>query len=71
MRVAEKIELHDATDRELRVLSKRRRIEVRLQQRVRVILLAAEGWQNTDIASRLPWTAPSGTVAAAVPTRRH
>ena len=50
MRVAEKIELDDATDRELRVLSKRRRIEARLQQRARVILLAAEGWQNKDIA---------------------
>jgi len=50
MRVAEKIELDDATDRELRALSKRRRIEARLQQRARVILLAAEGWQNKDIA---------------------
>ena len=50
MRVAEKIELDDATDRELRVLSKRRRIEARLQQRARVILLAAQGWQNKDIA---------------------
>ena len=46
MRVAEKIELDDATERELRVLSKRRRIEARLQQRARVILLAAQGWQN-------------------------
>jgi len=34
----------------LRVLSKRRRIEARLQQRARVILLAAQGWQNKDIA---------------------
>ena len=50
MRIAENIELDDATDRELRVLSKRRRIEARLQQRARVILLAAEGRQNKDIA---------------------
>ena len=50
MRVAETIELDAATERELRSLSKRRRIEARLQQRARVILLAAEGWQNKDIA---------------------
>jgi transposase len=50
MRVAEKIELDAATERELRVLSKRRRIEARLQQRARVILLAAQGWQNKEIA---------------------
>lgn len=50
MRVAEKIELDAATERELRVLSKRRRIEARLQQRSRVILLAAKGWQNKEIA---------------------
>jgi transposase len=50
MRVAEKIELDAATDRELRSLSKRKRIEARLHQRVRVILLAAQGWQNKEIA---------------------
>ncbi|NDZ17707.1 hypothetical protein C7T35_32170 [Variovorax sp. WS11] len=50
MRVAETIELDSATERELRSLSKQRRIEARLQQRARVILLAAEGWQNKDIA---------------------
>ena len=50
MRVAEKIELDAATERELRALSKRRRIEARLQQRCRVILLAAQGLQNKDIA---------------------
>jgi hypothetical protein len=48
MRVAETIELDVATERELRRLSKQRRIEARLQQRVRGILLAAEGWQNKD-----------------------
>jgi transposase len=50
MRVAERIELDAATARELSVMSKRRRIEARLQQRCRVILLAAQGWQNKDIA---------------------
>ena len=50
MRVAEKIELDAVTERELRVLSKRRRVEARLQQRARVILLAARGLQNKDIA---------------------
>jgi hypothetical protein len=37
-------------ERELRVLSKRRRVEARVQQRARAILLAAKGWQNKDIA---------------------
>ena len=50
MRVAETIELDATTERELRSLSKRRRIEARLQQRAQVILLAAEGWQNKEIA---------------------
>jgi transposase len=50
MRVAEKIELDAATERELRALAKGRRIEARLQQRARVILLAAQGLQNKDIA---------------------
>ena len=53
MRVAEKIELDAVTERELRVLSRRRRVEARLQQRARVILLAAEGWQNKDIADEV------------------
>jgi transposase len=53
MRVAKRIELDAATERELRVLSKRRRIEARLQQRARVILLAAQGWQNKDIADEV------------------
>ena len=50
MRVAEKIELDTSTDRQLRVLSKRRRVQARVQQRARLILLAAEGWRNKDIA---------------------
>jgi transposase len=50
MRVAERIELDANTDRQLRILSKRRRVQARVQQRARLILLAAEGWQNKDIA---------------------
>lgn len=50
MRVAKTIELNESTERELRVLAKRRTVEVRLQQRALVVLLAAEGWQNKDIA---------------------
>jgi len=53
MRVAEKIELGVQAERELRVLSKRRRVEARVQQRARVILLAARGWQNKDIATEV------------------
>ena len=41
MRVAEAIELDERTERELRVLAKGRSVEVWLQQRARVILLAA------------------------------
>jgi transposase len=50
MRVAEAINLDAQTERELRVLSKRRRIEARLRQRAQIILLAAQGRQNKDIA---------------------
>ena len=50
MRVADRIELDAQVERELRILSKRRRVEARVQQRASVILLAAEGWQNKDIA---------------------
>ena len=50
MRVAKTIELDEDTERELRVLAKRRRVEARVQQRVLVVLLAAQGLQNKDIA---------------------
>ncbi len=50
MRVADSIELDAQVERELRILSKRRRVGARVQQRASVILLAAEGWQNKDIA---------------------
>jgi transposase len=50
MRVAKTIELDEQTERELRVLSKRRRIQARLRQRALVVLLAGKGSQNKDIA---------------------
>ncbi len=50
MRVAKTIKLDAQTERELRILSQRRRVEARAQQRARAILLAAKGWQNQDIA---------------------
>lgn len=50
MRVAKTIELDDHTERELRLLAKRRTVQARLQQRAMVVLLAAGGRQNKDIA---------------------
>jgi transposase len=50
MRVADKIELDAQVERELRILSKRRRVEARVQQRASIVLLAAKGWQNKEIA---------------------
>jgi transposase len=53
MRVADTIELDARAERELRILSKRRRVEARVQQRAAAILLAAQGWQNKDIAAEV------------------
>lgn len=53
MRVAEKIVLDAQTERQLRILSKRRRVEARVQQRASIILLAARGWQNKAIAAEV------------------
>lgn len=39
------------TERGLRDLSRRKRIDVRLQQRARIVLLSAKGMQNQDIAA--------------------
>ena len=50
MRIAKAIELDAETERELKALSKGRRVEARLKQRASVILLAAQGLQNKDIA---------------------
>lgn len=53
MRVAPRIELDRQTARELRALSRRVREAARVQQRARVILLAAAGWRNKDIAAKV------------------
>lgn len=53
MRVAEAIETDAQTERELRALSKGRRVQARVQQRAKLILLAAQGWQNKDIADEV------------------
>ena len=53
MRVARKIELSAQADHELRILSKRRRVEARVRQRASAILLAAKGGQNKAIANEV------------------
>jgi transposase len=53
MRVADKVKLDAPAERELRIMSKRRRVQARVQQRARVILLAAQGWPNKDIAAEV------------------
>ncbi len=53
MRVAAKIELNPQDKHALRVLSQRRRVEVRVQQRARIILLAAKDKQNKEIAAEV------------------
>ena len=50
MRIAPKIELDAAVQRELTALTRRGRVEARVQQRAKIVLLAAEGWQNKEIA---------------------
>jgi transposase len=53
MRVAKPIQLSPEDDRRLRILSKRKRIEARLQTRARIILLAADGMSDKSIAEKL------------------
>ena len=53
MRVAESIELDADTERGLLALAKGRRVEARAQQRALVVLLAAQGWRNKDIADEV------------------
>ena len=57
MQVDEKIEIDEKMGRELHALSKGRRVQAPAQQRANVILLAAQGWQNKDIAVevKLDW----------------
>ena len=53
MRVAKPVELNADDDRRLRILSKRKRVEARLQLRARIVLLAAKGDSDKDIAGKL------------------
>ena len=53
MRVAKPVQLSAEDDRRLRILSKRKRVEARVQMRSRIVLLAAHGMSDKDIASKL------------------
>lgn len=53
MRVATAIELEDQQRKELARLSRGQKISVRLALRARIVLLAADGLQNLQIAARL------------------
>jgi len=53
MRIAPRIELDGAVERELTALARRGRVEARVQQRAKIVLLAAQGWQNKDIAAEV------------------
>ena len=53
MRVAKPVKLSADDDRNLRILSKRKRIEARDQMRARIVLMAAHGMSDKDIAQQL------------------
>ena len=53
MRVAKPVALSADDDRRLRILSNRKRIEARVQMRARIVLLAAAGMSDMDIAQKL------------------
>jgi transposase len=53
MRVAKPVLLSADEDRCLRILSKRKRIEARVQMRARIVLLAGHGMSDKDIALKL------------------
>ena len=53
LRVAPAIELTDEQQRELTRLARSKTASVRLAQRARIVLLAAQGMQNKDIADAL------------------
>ena len=53
MRVAKSVVLNADDDRRLRILSKRKRVEARIQLRARIVLLAAHAMSDKDIAEEL------------------
>ena len=64
LRVAPAIELTDEQESELRRLARSKRTSVRLAQRARIVLLAAQGMQNKDIAEQLGRRTGSGRALA-------
>ena len=54
MRVAKPVQLSADDDRRLRILSKRKRVEARVQMRARIVLMADEGMTDKDIVSSQP-----------------
>ena len=53
LRIAQVVELSEEQERELRTLVRSRRTSVRLALRARIVLLAAQGLQNKEIAEQL------------------
>ena len=53
MRVAKPIQLSSEDDRRLRIVAKRKRVEARIQMRARMVLMAAAGMSDKDIAHKL------------------
>lgn len=53
MRVAKPVPLSADEGRRLRILSKRKRIEARVQMRARIVLMAGDGMSDKDIALKL------------------
>ena len=64
LRVAPEVALTDEERAELNTLVRRRHTNAWLSQRAPIVLLAADGMQNKDIAVRLGvWPDPSGALA--------
>src|SRR3546814_2927787 len=53
MRVAKSVVLCAEDDQQLRILSKRKRVEARVRLRARIVLLAASGMSDKDIGRKL------------------
>src|SRR3546814_18983041 len=53
MRFAKSVVLCAEDDQQLRILSKRKRVEARVQLRARIVLLAASGMSDKDIGRKL------------------
>src|SRR3546814_3421788 len=53
MRVAKSVVLCAEDDQQSRILSKRKRVEARVQLRARIVLLAASGMSDKDIGRKL------------------